>query len=108
MILDTSSCIRVVVSTVVIAVTIFCLKLVFCMISEGFLFLALIVPLVFTEPFSKKDAIFQGFLIGLGAGVLLSVLYLAPLAVATVIFIVFSILGTMLSWFLRRKRLINS
>lgn len=108
MILDTSSWIRVIVSAVVIAFAILSLKLVFCMISEGFLFLGVIIPLIFTEPFSKKDAVLQGFLIGLGAGLLLSLLYLAPLVAATVIFIVFSILGTLLSWFLRRKRLINS
>lgn len=108
MLLNVSSWVRVIVSAVVIAFAIFTLKLVFCMISEGFLFLGVFVPLLFTEPYTKKDVVLQGLLIGIGTGLLLSLLYLAPLVTATIIFIVFSIIGTFLSWFLRRKRLINS
>jgi len=65
------------------------------------------VVVLLNRPKNIKDSIIAGILIGLLAGVLLSIFYLGPMVFATVFFIIFSMVGALISYFLFEKTIKN-
>jgi len=101
--IDKSTWVRILTSSIIIASTILFLKLIFGMIPESVVLISIIIPTLLNSATTIKDSIIIGALIGVASGVLLSIFYLGPMIFATVIFIFFSIVGMLISYFIRNK-----
>ena len=101
--LDTSAWIRIIVSSILIATTTFALKLISPLNPEWvYILKAICIVILFNKPESIKDSIVVGIIIGFLTGIFGSILFLAPLVMATIFLIIFSIIGAIMSNFVRK------
>ena len=97
--LDTSAWVRIIVSSILIATLIFALKRISPLNPEWiYMLINLCIVALLNRPESIKDSIIAGALIGLLTGVILSVFYLSSIVLATIFFIVFGIIGMLISY----------
>lgn len=102
--LDSSAWVRIIVSSILTATTIFTLKIIFGMIPEWVLLIGICIPALLNRPRDINDSIFTGIYVGFIAGLLLSVFNLTPMLVITIIFIIFGIIGVLISYFIGKKK----
>ncbi len=102
--IDSTSWTRIIISSILMASIIFVLKLIFGLISELIpILIAIFIPFLLIRSDSIKEAAIYGLITGALAGLIASILFLAPLAFLTVIWIPLSIVGTIISYFVFKK-----
>jgi len=101
---DDSTKVRIIVCSLLIAALLFILKIILIMIPIWLLLVVIIgISALSIRAKNIKEAIVFGALSGFATGLFLSVFLIAPLATFTVLSVLFSIVGVLLSYFLIGK-----
>ena len=102
--LDKSIWIKTFVSAIILTIIIAVLKIISPLNPFSYyVLIGLCVVIVLNRPKNFQEAIITGLLIGIFTGIFLSIINLGPMFFAMIMFIVISIIATLISYFIFEK-----